>query len=304
MKYLCIDVGGTFVKYGVVDEAGRVLEKGKIPTPQEGFEAFVKAVAAVIGQYAGRVDKVTFSSLGHPEPDSGYVRGFSSLPYVRDRNFKKAFLDACGVQIEIENDANCAALAESWLGAGREAKTLVCIILGTSIGGGVVKDGQLHKGFRIGACETAGMLVNYLDGRYYTLQNTTAMSSLVADMKAVYGDTVKEEITGEWVFDRADAGDGICAQRVETYIRGLAVVIHNIIYFYDAQMVAVGGGISQRPGLIPRLKEILDEIAEQIGMDPVSQLVTTCTFNNDANLIGAARHAMLRRDIPWSYTLD
>lgn len=303
MKYLSVDVGGTFVKYGIVNESGCVLKKGKIPTPQSGFDEFVDKVSDVINAEKGNYDAVSFSTLGHPEPDSGYVRGFSSLPYVRDKNFKEAFFKSCGVKIEIENDANCAALAESWKGIGKGVSGLVCIILGTSIGGGIVKDGYLHKGLRIGACETSGMMVGYSDGHYESLQMTTAMSSVLNDVSSALGKK-PEDISGEWVFDKALENDPICAPRVERYMRGLAMIIHNIIYFYDPDVVAIGGGISQRPELLSTVRAMLDEMASQIDMEPVSHLVKCCEFNNDANLIGAARHAMLRADKEWSYTLD
>ena len=132
---------------------------------------------------------------------------------------------------------------------------------------------------------------------------STAMSSLRKDVAAALGKDVSE-ISGEWVFDMADKNDPICSARVERYIRGLAIVIHNIIYFYDPEVVAIGGGISQRPGLIDRVKAYLDEMDDQIDMEHVSKLVTCCEYNNDANLIGAARHAMLRSKIEWTYTLD
>ncbi len=301
MKYLSIDVGGTFIKYGIVSENGLVTREGRIPTPQTGFDDFVAAVTRVINSEKGNFDVPAFSTLAHPEPISGYVRGFSSLPYVRDKNFKEAFYKSAGVKIEIENDGNCAALAESWLGVAKDVSTFVCMVLGTSIGGGVVKDGRLHKGYRIGACETCGMIVGYDESTgYESLQMSSAMSVLLSDLAEATG---KKDVTGEWAFDRAAEGDPICAPRVERYLRGLAITIHNIVYFYDAELFAIGGGISKRPDLIPSIKKMLDDIDDRIGMERISPLVTACSFNNSANLIGAARHAMLSAEHEWSYTL-
>ena len=149
-RYVCIDIGGTAVKYGLADEQGKLLDKGSMETrAQEGPQPLLEHIRELAAAYQSQqpVAGIAVSTAGIVDPEKGSILfAGDNLPGYTGTDVKAILERDCGVLCEVENDVNCAGLGELWLGAGRGAKSLVCITVGTGIGGCVILDGRLVHG--------------------------------------------------------------------------------------------------------------------------------------------------------------
>ena len=140
---LGIDVGGTSVKYATCDEKGHLFDKGSFKTP-DTLEDMYQAIETI---YKERdVDGIALSMPGAVASDEGVIYGASAINYIHGPNIKKDLEDRLQTRVELENDANCAALAEVWLGAAKDNQDCCFVVCGTGIGGAVIKDKKIHKG--------------------------------------------------------------------------------------------------------------------------------------------------------------
>ena len=140
---LGIDVGGTSVKYATCDEKGHLFDKGSFKTP-DTLEDMYQAIETI---YKERdVDGIALSMPGAVASDEGVIYGASAIDYIHGPNIKKDLEERLQTRVELENDANCAALAEVWLGAAKDNQDCCFVVCGTGIGGAVIKDKKIHKG--------------------------------------------------------------------------------------------------------------------------------------------------------------
>ena len=147
MAILSFDIGGSSVKYAVIEKTGKILAKGKKTTPQEK-EEFFRLIENVAASYrrAYTIEGAGFSFPGAVDDVSGVIGGSSALPYIHDFPIRQELERRLSLSAALENDANCAALGESWLGVGKEHEDLVFLVIGTGIGGAVVKGKRIHHG--------------------------------------------------------------------------------------------------------------------------------------------------------------
>ena len=146
MKYLVLDVGGTAIKYALMTEKLEFLEKGKIKTPRDSIENFIDNIGNIYDKYKNDIEGMALSIPGVLDSDTGYMYTGGSLEYNTDKNMLMVLGERCKTKIAIENDGKCAALAELWKGNLQECENGVVILLGTGVGGGIIKDKKLYKG--------------------------------------------------------------------------------------------------------------------------------------------------------------
>ncbi|SIB85740.1 transcriptional regulator/sugar kinase [Mycobacteroides abscessus subsp. abscessus] len=121
-NYAAFDVGGSSIKYALMDEAGSIIKKSSIPTPKEGIEAFIEAIGNAVEdlRFISPVEGIAMSMPGAVDVASGTIHGASAVPYVHGPNIRELVERRTGLPAELENDANCAGLAEGWIGAAKE----------------------------------------------------------------------------------------------------------------------------------------------------------------------------------------
>ncbi|MFC0298658.1 ROK family protein [Geobacillus jurassicus] len=297
--YIVFDIGGTYIKHVVMNGQGNFLEKGKYPSERHDFAKFRDDLLAVVRQAQKRynIAGIAISSAGSVDSDIGVIGGSSALPCIHGPNFKEVFGGATGLPVELENDANCAALGELWKGAGRHCRDIAFVIVGTGIGGAIVKDGRIHKGAHLHGGEFGYMLmdVRYENGRiecktWSELAATSALIRMAAEEKGM----PERELDGEKVFALAESGDEAAQKAIDRFYFSLAQGIFNLQYAYDPEKIIVGGGISSRPDFVDEINKRLSVFLSLVPIAKIRPVVETCQFKNDANLLGALYHYLQR----------
>lgn len=283
-KYLAIDIGGTFIKYGTVHGNGKIQNEGKVKTPNniEDLLDVIEGLSAGLSDSKG----IGISAPGAVS-DDGVIYGSSALPYIHGPNIKKLVSERTGKRVYLENDANCAAYAELWNGSAKGKKDILVMVIGTGIGGAVIKDGHLHKGANLHGGEFGYMLlssdVQNSDDVWSRVASTKALVRRVAKAKKVDGDT----LSGEQIFRMAEEGDEDCINALDHFYHVLAVGIYNLQYIFDPEIILIGGGISAREDLIDKINEKLDRIMKSINLAKIRPKIDACHFRQNSNLLGA-----------------
>ena len=288
MKYLVIDVGGTFTKYAVMDEQCNIYKKDKTPTIQDSEEHFLDMLVRLYRENSTDIGGIALSSAGVIDSDAGYMYTSGSLRCVSNLAVAERLGELCNIPVTVENDAKSAALAEVWKGALSDCRNGIVVIIGTAVGGAVIYDRKVVRGRNCMAGEFSYVLTESSDAfnPTKTLAKTggvPALIQVVAEKKHL----PEESLNGEKIFSMADAGDEEVLSCIREYACRIAVLINNCQFIFDPERVAVGGGVSAQPLLIGMIREELDKISGIYPYKTPVPEVTTCRFFNDSNLIGA-----------------
>ena len=291
--YMCFDIGGTAVKYGVADEKGKLLRKGEMPNSimQKGVYGLLEDLTAVTGENRNKFDLqgVAVSTAGVVDPDRGvilcapkYFPGYPGTP------LREKLTDRCGLPCAVENDVNAAALGEYWLGAGRGAKSLFCITVGTGIGGCAMLDGNVIHGAAFFGGEAGLQRVT----PEHTWEEMASVSALIRNVAKAKG-IPETELDGRKIFAMAQAGDEAASAAIAKQMEDLAAGIANICYILNPERIIIGGGITaQKKYLHP----LLDEALRKRLFPLVYENMTLCfaELTNDAGLVGALYNFLMR----------
>jgi predicted NBD/HSP70 family sugar kinase len=241
---------------------------------------------------------LAFSTPGGVDSETGVIGGASALPCIHGPNFKEVFGNATGLPVEIENDANCAALGEVWKGAGKDNSDVLFVVIGTGIGGAVVKDRKIHKGVHLHGGEIGYMVLDTTmeQGhlKFRTWSELAATASLVRHAAQAKG-IDSTGLNGKMVFEGAEAGDKVFQEVIDNFYLNLAKGIFNIQYVYDPEKIIIGGAISGRGDLIDEINKKIDLILDSVKIAKVRPVIDTCQFGNDANLLGALYNYLQRQ---------
>ena len=279
MSLLAIDIGGTTIKFALYDQ-GELGDISSIKTPID-LESFYHSLSNVVEQAKKEhnIQGVAISSPGAVNKKTGVIEGASALPYIHGFDIHAALETLFGLPVSIENDANCAALAEVTFGAAKDCSTALLLVLGTGVGGAVVIDGKVHHGKHLFGGEFGYMLVD--DTQTFSSVGTTV------SMARRYYKRTGEELDAVDIFDRAFLGESVACEEKDFFIHQVAKGIFNLSYAFDPDIVLIGGGVSQADWLIPELKKELEKLKQIVGIAPFVPDIAVCQFQNVANLIGA-----------------
>lgn len=314
MYYIGIDLGGTNVAAGVVNEKGDFLGQASVPYPR-GAQDIDHAVADAIADAArGACRKagvavsdcksLGVASAGSIDPEHGVVLHAWNLG-LHGTPLAKLVTDRLGLPALLENDANAAALGEFVAGAGKGTRNMVAVTLGTGVGAGAVLDGKLFTGFNYAGMEGGHMVIRR-DGRQCTcgrkgcweayasatgliLSTKTAMAHHPESLLWELAPT-EDAVSGKTPFDAAQAGDHTAQEVVEEYIKDLACGLTNLINLFQPEVLSIAGGVSkQGEALLEPVRAILDR--EEFTRDnPAARRcrITTALLGSEAGTIGAA----------------
>ncbi|MDU4938798.1 MAG: ROK family protein [Clostridium sp.] len=297
-NYIVFDIGGSSVKWSIMSKIGDILTKDKIKVADsvdQFFEELSKIVN--INKDNFNLKGIAISSPGAVDSITGIVGGASAIPYIHGPNFKEILKEKTGLDVAIENDANCAALGECWLGAAKEENDCAFVVCGSGIGGAIVKDKKVHTGIHKHGGEFGYCIVDYdKDGeeKYLTwsrVGSTSALARAISQRKGLE----EKDIDGLKVFQLYDEGDIIAVEEVNKYFRYMAIGIYNIQYTYDPEVIVLGGAISEREGYIESINEKLDKIMSNNTDGKIKPIIKKCVYGNDANMIGALYNLLNER---------
>lgn len=308
-----VDVGGTKVAAGVVDESGLILDRTRVDTPPHDPDAVVAAIAGAVDQLrTGReIETVGIGVAGFVDHERANVYFAANLRW-QDVPLRAELEQRLGLPVVVENDANAAAWGEFRFGAGREETHIVCVTVGTGIGGGVIAGGELYRGgFGVAAeighvqvvaggrpcgCGQRGCWEQYASGNALVrdARERAAESREEAEILLRLGDGTPEGIKGEHVSQAARLGDPVAITTFESLGGWLGQGLASLAAVLDPETFLVGGGVSEAGDLF--FKPMVDAFHRLLtGGDhrPVAT-VELAQLGNDAGLVGAADLARRR----------
>ena len=289
--YLCFDVGGTSIKYGVIDERGHVLEKEQFKTPAERCrETIPAAIIALYNELKNNyiLAGIGISTAGQVELDGSGVRyAIETIKDYYPTKFREILEQETGLPTAVENDVNAAALGEYWQGAAKGQDQFLCLTIGTGIGGAVFANGKLQKGVFGAAGEFGHITIKYGDrpcvcGQSGCLETYASHSALLRDYREQSG----MDISGKAFFDLVRAGDPEAMHVFSHFTDHLAVGLASLVHTLDPGLIVIGGGISKEGVFLAEaIEEALRKHAMPSYMDHTH--VVTASLENDAGILGA-----------------
>jgi len=317
MYYLGIDLGGTNIAAGIVNDKYEIVKKKSTPTlANRDGKLIIKDMAelcrGLIADCGLTVDDIEYAGIATPgtaNSETGVVEYANNLPF---KKFPLADLlkEYLGVKkVYIENDANAAAKAEAIAGAARGAKFSVMITLGTGLGGGIVLDGKVYSGFNFAGAELGHMVIEK-DGKQCTcgrrgcweayssatgLTNMTKEHVLKARQegrKTIIEDMINGNIdncNARVSFAAMKQGDEVGKEIVDEYISYLANGIASIINIFQPNVLSIGGGVCNEKEYLtkPLIEEVFKQTYTKTGVTPQTE-IKIAELGNDAGFVGAA----------------
>ena len=298
MNILTIDVGGTAIKYAVMNEELNIAAKGSIHTPQEDFEIFIECLYDIYEEHKNEVEGISISMPGFIDSEKGFAHTGGWLMYNNNKPVADVLAQKCGAKVYVENDGKCAMLSEMWKGSLADCQNGIVILLGTGLGGGIMIDRKLYKGRHFSAGEFS--YINNSIEDFGREDNMAGFSCSVTGLiKMAERHTGMTNLDGRKIFAEINNGNEKMLNVLKDFSMRVAVNIFNLNIILDCDRVALGGGISRENLLLEYIKESLEKcIYDETIMkyNPALSVpeVVQCRFFNDSNMVGALYHYLSR----------
>lgn len=287
MKKLVLDIGGTLIKYAVMDKEAKIFQRGELPTPLDSIESLMKKITELYNSLKDEVNGIAISMPGNIDTKTGQIYSPGALAYNANVNIVDKIQEHINVPVSVENDGKSAALAEVWMGNLKNFKDGVVMILGTGIGGGIIKDRKIHKGNNFFAGEFSFILQDAKNLDFNSVFALTGSTSALINEVSKKKNIDIKDLNGYKVFSMIEEKDSEVLEIFEKFTTNIAIQIYNLQCILDPEKFLIGGGISKQPILLEKIKENLEKIYEKIPFDIPHAVVDTCKHYNDSNLIGA-----------------
>lgn len=290
-QYLVLDIGGTFIKYAIMDDDAQFIEQGKVPANTMSEEATLASLQAVKDAVASfDYEGVAISMPGRIDTAKGWAYTGGAFTWLHDYPAAEKYGAVFGKRCVIANDGKCAAIAESWSGALADVDSGGVLVLGTGVGGGIVLNKKVWMGCSGGAGELSWLVCDYP-----AIHEGHAGSAIWAGKIAAGAIVPKFGLAkglanadGIMLFDAYEAGDEDAKAVMDEYAVWASSGIVTLQAVLDLQRYAIGGGISARPETTDLIRDAVDKLYEIHPYLPFSKPeIVTCKYGNEANLIGA-----------------
>ncbi len=294
-----VDIGGTKIAVGMVDDSGKVLSRMEAPTDPHRYSDAIELVAHMLRKTAQRagseITGIGIGSTGPVDPSSGEFGDVDFLPGWRGKNPVKDLSQVFSVQVALENDGDAAALAEAGWGAGRNRTRLIYVTVGTGIGGGIVLDGKLYRGVDGAHPEVGHHVIDPAGpkcscGFRGCWESLAAGPAMVAwlEHNAPVDYPHREGITAKRICELAQEDDAIALQAVETEGYYLGLGLANLINMFTPDTIVLSGSVMKSAGLfLDRIRAVIGRGCRFVPAEKTQ--LTLASLGEDTNLIGAAR---------------
>ena len=299
--YLGIDIGGTAVKAGLVNGEGEVIVKSETDIDRScQHETVMQTVIRSINELcaSNQIDIHSMTGIGVSSPGSvnsgsgSIAISGGNVPNWGGTKICAILEEEFGLPVSVANDGNCVALAEAWIGAARGCDDVVCVTLGTGIGGGIISRGKLIEG-RNGYAGEIGHFVTHAGGRecacggHGCFEKYAATSALVKE-----GMVLRDRwYTGRNIFEDANAGDEEALALVDRWTDEVAYGIAGLVHIFNPEVILIGGGVSAQEGLV--IQPVREKVNDIIMQDFTENLtVKRASLGNDAGMVGAVKHLL------------
>ena len=308
MKYsIGVDLGGTNIKAGLVDENGKIIFKTSVPTETNlGYKHVINQIKKATSIVLSENSNVTGIGIGAPgivSVEKGTVKSPPNIPGWKKVNLAKILFDEFGRKVFVENDANAAAIGESIFGVGKSIDTFIMVTLGTGVGGGIIYNGKLFRGETGGAGEIGHLTINY-KGRKCNCGSWGCIETYVGNQKITekvrreikkYPDSKVHKLAGEnlstlspkTLYEAAKEGDDYALKAISEVAVMLGAAFASAVNLLDISTIVLGGGVSGFGNyLLVPLKATLKERVLAPNRPRVK--VRLSKLKNDAGIKGAS----------------
>lgn len=291
MKILAIDIGGTAMKYGLVDDGNSVIAFNEIDSNAKlGGKYILKNILNIADGFKGEFEAIGISTAGQVDSESGEILyANDNFPGYMDIELVKTLKEKYSVPVAIDNDVNCAAVAEAHFGAGKGCDNFLLLTYGTGIGGGIWLEGKLYSGADFSAGEV-GYIVTHAGGRLCAngirgcYEAYASTSALVSDVKEKIG----KELNGRQIFAAENFGNPVIKAVVDNWIDEIVTGLISLIFSFNPSLIILGGGIMNE-------KYIADEVSRKIKEIDIHVFkkvqIRSAVLGNKAGMLGAAYNA-------------
>ncbi len=288
-----VDIGGTKIAVGLVDATGRVVTRQELPsgadqTFDDAMSVTIAALTAQLSATGAQLDGIGIGCTGPVDPLTGALGNTNTLPLWRGRNLVEHLSAHFGVSTAVENDADAVALGEAFCGAGKGKDSVICITIGTGIGGGMMLRGQVYRGAQGNHPELGHQILDPMGplctcgqrGCWESLASGPAMASWMQEQGG-------QALNAKEVCRLAEQGDPLALRAVQREARYLATGIANIITCFLPDMVLLGGSVMKSPHLfLPQIRSAVGHC--QIVPSHLCEIALV-SLGDTAGLIGAAQ---------------
>ncbi len=328
MKCLVLDYGGSAIKYCVMDDQANMSNAGEVPSPLESLEQFVETTGSIYDQFSDEIEGIAISFPGTLDIETGILySGGAYLHLLKDQSIFEVLKKRCPVPMTIENDGKSAALAEAWKGNLKDCRDGAAIVLGTGIGGGLIKDGKIHRGKHFGAGEFSSIITDGGNNIIERAATYTCSTEGIVERAAIMKGAKKEqmfyfqmlgedagkemvkalrdrvvgpqypdmEMNGFTLFQLLEQGDPDIQMLYDEFIASNVRLIINVANTFGPGRIVIGGGISKGPRLIADLQAAVQNVFAY-GLSVVTGIdIQPCYYRSSANLYGAMYNYLQQR---------
>jgi glucokinase len=314
---LGVDIGGTKVAVGLVDQNGKILSQGRKPmlangTPEAALQAVTTAIDSLASSVPGGIQSIGICAPGPLDPKTGIVLNPPNLPCWRNFPLAEKIASMYRVPVKVDNDANAAALAETRWGAARGFHFVFYATIGTGIGTGIVLDGRIYHGHTGSAGEGGHVSIDYHGplcscGKRGCIEVLAAGPAISARARAKLGagpassvilELAKGEVaavTSEMVGQAYTAGDSLAREVLQETVEALTPWLGNIVDLLDPDVIVMGGGVAAM--LRPFFEEIKNRLPSWCVNPRASEIpLLMAHYGADAGIAGGA--ALCSEDLP------
>lgn len=298
-KYIGIDIGGSFIKYGIISSEGEVLEQKKIPTKRMDPEKILDDLVLIINEYktVGNIVGVGISLPGVIDTNNKLLTSGSLLNMFK-YDVYQILNKRTNMPISLINDAKAMSYAENWVGIGKVYNNFVCLPLGTGVGGSIVLNGQVIQGRSGASGEFGMMLMGQGKSKPISHESASFYCGVVAGLCRFYNNKAGNVGFENWetdvlkIMELAEVGDKFAKESVEEFYSNVAVLLLNICVAIDPEVIVIGGGISENTeimnGIEQSVKDLISRYPEitALGLPKI----VACQLGNNAGMIGAVGH--------------
>lgn len=294
-KYAGIDIGGTRIKLGIINEQGEILVQELKDTPKE-YEEIVN----ILQEFLARHEEMRVQGLGISTPgiitSDGYLQTSGAIKCFLHKNIQKELSERLGIPVVVENDSKCAAAGEKWLGDAKEISDFVCLTLGTAVGGAVYIHNTLYRGLG-GMAGEFGIALTGLTLDIYNEQSYSYHAATVAGLCRSYSYAVQERVLDACeIYRRKDQGDAIALRCIQEFYHACATLFINIAVSIGPSVIFIGGGISNNVEAMDGMKKEYERMSKEyhvLSMIEMPKLMP-CKCKNDAGMLGAVYRLLER----------
>ncbi len=289
MKIIAFDVGGTAIKFGMVDENFKVLFSEEFPTNEfEDTDNMVMyAMEAKLREYEGQYDAIGISTAGQVDFENGMIHdGVGNIPNYNHSDLRGTFERIFNVPVAVDNDVNCAAIGEAHFGAAKGAKDFLCLTYGTGVGGCIYINGDVYRGSKFAGGEF-GHMATHKDGRPCTCGRIGCYEAYAACRvftKSV-SDRMGKKMNGREIFMEENLKNPVIIEEMDNWEDEIALGLRNLCYIFNPSLIVLGGGIMSEDLLLGHIRH---KVNAQLEPNYKHVKIEKAQLGNKAGMLGAA----------------